>query len=98
MSKPAKRDEPERRPTKVEPAPVQQGMSAKQIVLRRIRQGCYGVTGASLASFPGAFLGEHFPATEMLLTIGIVAVFAAVAGVCFEVLERRLFPGGKDDV
>jgi len=96
MSKPARRDGPERRPAKVDPKPVQRDQPAMQIVLRRLWQGCYGVSGGLFVALIGALLGEHPPDGSFSGAIGVVIAVLAGAGVLLEVAERRRFPGGKD--
>ena len=97
MSKPAKRDEPERRPAKVEPTPVTQPQPAMQIVLRRLWQGCYALSGGLSVALIGAYFGENKPSWSFAGVIVALLAVLAGAGVLLEVAERRRYPGGKDD-
>ena len=67
-----------------------------QILLRRLWQGCYGVSAGAFVAVPAALLGEHPPTIKMVIATSGALLFSAAAGVLLEIFERRLFPGGED--
>lgn len=67
-----------------------------QVILERARQGCYGICAASFVAIPAALLGEHLPALHLLGAMGATALLTGTTGLLIEVLEIRIFPGGKN--
>ena len=82
-------------------APVEERQAVRrtppvQILLRRLWQGCYGVSAGAFVAIPAALLGEHPPTIKMVIAMSGVFLFSGAAGVLLEVFERRFFPGGED--
>jgi hypothetical protein len=94
MAKPAKRGRGKkpRHKGKGEAAPPRHPL---QIVLERIRQGCYGICAGSIVAIPAALLSEQMPSLRMIIALGGIGLFAGTAGVMIEVFEHRIYPGGE---
>lgn len=67
-----------------------------QIVLRRLRKGCYKLSAVSFAGMlGGSFLLELTP---LAIVAGFTsALFVGTVGVLLEVVENDLTPGGARD-
>ena len=85
------------RPARLEEQRLVRPTPPVQILLRRLWQGCYGVSAGAFVAVPAALLGEHPPTIKMVVAMSGVFLFSGAAGVLLEVFERRFFPGGKDD-
>ena len=69
----------------------------KQIVLQRLRQGCYGICAGAFVAIPSALVGEGTPTWQAIGIIIGVMLFAGTTGLALEIFENRVFPGGGDD-
>lgn len=94
MAKLAKRGRAttQRREKSADPAPQR---TPSQVIMERMRQGCYGISAASFVAIPAALLGEHSPAFHLLGSMGAAALLTGVTGLLIEVVEIQVFPGGK---
>lgn len=72
-------------------------MPAARILLRRLWQGCYGVTAGAFVAIPAAVLGDDPPSIKIVLALCGAILFAGATGVLLEMREHSLFPGVDDD-
>jgi 2-keto-3-deoxy-galactonokinase len=67
-----------------------------QVVMARMRQACYGLCGAAFVAIPAALMSEHAPPLDLLGSLARAALLTGATGLMIEVLEIRVFPGGKN--
>ena len=67
-----------------------------QVVLQRMRQGCYGFCAAASIAIPAAMLSDHTPAERLVIAILGTGLLAGATGLLLELVEIRVFPGGKN--